>query len=43
MPETIVSGWFLLGVGELFVVKSRPERLVTSSKRMAVLAALTWE
>src|SRR5260370_3498147 len=34
MPETIVSGWFLFGVGLLSVTKVIPDRPVMSSKRM---------
>src|SRR3954469_5068656 len=42
IPETIVSGWFLFGVGELLVVNCRPERAVMSSKRILPLLDLTW-
>src|SRR5260370_39096828 len=34
MPETIVSGWVLFGVGLLSVAKVIPDRPVMSSKRM---------
>src|SRR6266566_9103425 len=37
MPEIIVSGWFLFGVGLLSVKRSKPERAVMSSKRILPL------
>ena len=37
MPEIIVSGWFLFGVGLLSVKKSKPDLPVTSSKRILLL------
>src|SRR5579859_4781078 len=38
-PPTIVSGWFLLGVGQLSVMNCSPDFPVTSSKRMVLLPA----